>query len=185
MRLGKSFPCYNVDMTCMEKNLDLIRDIMLYVAAYYPHKNEGKALVKLTPDMFPEWVGREGFRDALDYHVEVLFDDKMLFFWEMKNHRGQIVGKMICPTSAGSDFLNEIRDPKWFAKIKKAIGDKPWTISYVREIRKELWDASIKRAANLTVNAIYATSITGIVFIFYWASIGIQRLVDWLSSFFC
>ena len=105
MRLGKSFLCYNVDMAHMEKNLDLTRDIMLYVAAYYRHKNEGKSLVKLTPEMFPEWVGREGFRDALDYHVGMLFEEKMIYTQEFRNNKGQIDGKVICPTWTGNDFL--------------------------------------------------------------------------------
>jgi len=165
----------------MEKNLDLVRDIMLYVEAYYPHKNGGKDLKKLTPDMFPEWVGREGFRDMFYDHVNMLFEEKLLYMLKTSNGRGEVIN----PTfKVGYDFIDEIRDPKWFAKIKKAIGDKPWTISYVREIRKELWDSSIKRAANLTVNVIYATSITGTAFIIYWASVGIQKFITWFFGFF-
>ena len=115
VRLGKSFPCYNVDMAYMEKNLDLIRDIMLFVEAYYPHKNGGKDLRKITPDMFPEWVGREGFRDMLFDHVTLLFDEKLLYKMKTINR-----GEVINPTFAGYDFIEEIRDPKWFAKNQKS-----------------------------------------------------------------
>jgi hypothetical protein len=137
---------------------------MLFVEAYYPKDHGGKDLRRLTPDMFPEWVGQDGFRDKFFDHVNMLFEEKMLYMMET-----QYRGKVLYPTWAGYDFIDEIRDPKWFAKIKKAIGSRPWTIAIIRKTNRQLWKAAERIAGIIEgtiANWILAIIAAGIAWFF-------------------
>jgi hypothetical protein len=145
---------------------------MLYVEAYYPHKNGGKDLKKLTPDILPEWVGREWYRDMFFAHVSMQYNKKMLYMLKTYNNRGEIVN----PTFAGYDFLDEIRDPKWFAKIKKAIGDEPWTIALIRQTHNQLIEGIAKKIAN--------TIIFSVLLFLSWLTVGMTAGIAWFFGFF-
>jgi len=143
------------DSNGMERKMDLLRDILLFVEAYYPENHGGKELLGLRLCDFP---GHSITKETLDDHVSMLINAKVLTMLQTR-HRGQI----LAITLEGYDFLDEIRDPKWFEKIKKAVGTDSWTINAMREAHKRL-----RKQADMVIGICVATTVNWAIGIIAW-----------------
>jgi hypothetical protein len=137
----------------------------VFIQGYHPDKHGRKTIRFLKP----EWFSKHKVNKiTLDYCTDLLIEGNILTFHEFYG-RGS---KHLDLTMEGHDLLDEIRDPKWFAKIKKRIGDKPWTIETIRKTHRQL-----KKAANMVAGIIVGTIANWILAI-------IASGIAWLFGFF-
>ena len=139
----------------MKLDMDLVRDIVLFVEAYYPRDHDGKPLEFLRLTDFPEHSIDKG---ELKYYVSMLMNEKILDYFP--DHP---IGQHLALTWDGHKFANEIRDPKWFAKIKKAIGKRQLTIASIRYTHQQL-----RKHADQIFVFWSTTAFWGIVSFFAW-----------------
>jgi len=124
-------------MDNMKCDMDLVRDIMLFAENFDPADYYDEVTREGTRHGSPQFSDFPQYADIVSEHEfatthTMLHNEQLL---TMKSYRGYVFTD---PTWAGHQFLNEIRDPKWFEKIKKAIGDKPWAIKTIRFTHKKL-----------------------------------------------
>ena len=118
----------------MERDMDLIREILLRVEQHKPWEHGGECL-RLELSSLPQQFQSAGEKE-LSYHIFTMQKEGLI---DSANPSLGLVGDL---TWKGHDYLDEIRDPKWFEKLKKHIDPKrPHTLAYLRKINTKIRQA--------------------------------------------
>jgi len=125
----------------MVRDMDLVREILLWVELFRPDIPGDKAFVELRVQDFPK---RFQYMGDIQFLVlkNSLFKEELL---ETCTYEGVPFANL---TWKGHDYLDEIRDPVWFEKLKKVLDPKqPYTLEYIRKVSKKLREASAQTTA--------------------------------------
>jgi len=158
-------------MDNMKCDMDLVRDIMLFAENFDPADYYDEATREGIRHGSPQYDDFPQYADIVSEH-EFATTHRMLHneqFLTTKSYEGYVFTDL---TWAGHQFLNEIRDPKWFAKIKKRIGDKHWCIKTIRVTHTQLRE---------NANQILVFWLTAGLTTCFW---GIVSFFAWLFGFF-
>ena len=162
-------------MNTMKCDMDLVRDIMLFAENFDPADYYDEATREGTRHGSPQYADFPQYADTVSEHefatTHLMLHNEQLL--TTKSYRGYLFTD---PTWAGHHFLSEIRDPKWFAKIKKHIGDKHWCIKTIRATHTQLR----KNADQIFVFWLTAGLTTG----FWWLFGAFVSFFAWLCGFF-
>jgi hypothetical protein len=97
----------------MERNMDLIREILLRIEQYNP-RQQGSAFLKIQPSGLPQRF-QSLDKGVIADHIALLLQDGLI------DDANPLTGAVGALTWRGHDYLDEIRDPVWFEKLKKHI----------------------------------------------------------------
>src|SRR3984893_16550321 len=127
----------------MQRDMDLIRELLLKLEALpMPHGG----VVNITPDA--EEIAVPGYDfDQIDYHLTQILKSGFVD----EGGSSPLIGiGFHCLTPAGHDFLDSVRDPKTWAKTKKAAaGAGGFTIDLLKDLAKGLVKKQIEEKTGI------------------------------------
>jgi len=118
----------------MERNMDLVREILLRIEQYNPREHGGQTLRIQLADLPQRFQSLD--KNILAAHIDSMVREGLI------EDANPGLGIVFGLTWKGWDYLDEIRDPAWFEKLKKRLNpQRPHTLEYIRKVNKKLHEA--------------------------------------------